>query len=107
MTQKEIEKASVDYQMSIMPKAIGGDAFADMVYKANINPAFIAGAEWAYEHPKDNPLEGILIHGNNDAYRIGYKKAIEKACEWLEANGNNTKEFIEKFKKAQEKWNNY
>lgn len=68
---------------------------------------FLEGAEWADEHPKDDLLEGILIHGNNDAYRIGYKKAIEKACEWLEANGNNTKEFIEKFKKAQGKWSNY
>lgn len=49
--EKEIEQASVDYQMSKNPMAIGGDAFADMIYKMNINPSFIAGAEWADEHP--------------------------------------------------------
>lgn len=46
MTGKDIEKASVDYQMSTHPKAIGGDAFGDMVYRMNINPSFISGAEW-------------------------------------------------------------
>ena len=49
--EKEIEQASVEYQMSKCPKAIGGDAFADMIYKININPSFIAGAEWADKHP--------------------------------------------------------
>ena len=48
MTRKEeIEKASVEYQINTKPMCIGGDAFADMVYKFNINPSFIAGAEWA------------------------------------------------------------
>ena len=46
MTREDIEKASVEHQMSQRPMAIGGDAFADMVYKMNINPSFIAGAEW-------------------------------------------------------------
>ena len=46
MTHKDIEKASVNYQMSTHPKAIGGDAFDDMVYRMNINPSFISGAEW-------------------------------------------------------------
>lgn len=46
MTGKDIEKASVDYQMSTRPMAIGGDAFGDMVYRMNINPSFISGAEW-------------------------------------------------------------
>ena len=46
MTHKDIEKASVNYQMSTHPKAIGGDAFGDMVYRMNINPSFISGAEW-------------------------------------------------------------
>lgn len=56
---KEIEKASVEYQMSKNPMALGGDVFEDMVYKANINPSFIAGAKWAD------------------------KTMIDKACEWL------------------------
>lgn len=48
MTRKEeIRKASIDYQMSKMPMAIGGDAFADMIESANVNQSFIAGAEWA------------------------------------------------------------
>ena len=60
--KKEIEKASVKYQMATCPMAIGGDAFADLVYKCNINPAFIAGAEWAID------------------------KVIEGAYEWLREN---------------------
>ena len=47
-SRKKIEMASVEYQMSNNPMAIGGDALADMVCRANINPSFIAGAEWAY-----------------------------------------------------------
>lgn len=46
MTNKDIEKASVIYQMSTYPIAIGGDAFGNMVYRMNINPSFISGAEW-------------------------------------------------------------
>ena len=46
MTGKDIEKASVNYQMSTRPMAIGGDTFDDMVYRMNINPSFISGAEW-------------------------------------------------------------
>lgn len=45
--EEEIRKASIDYQMSKMPKAMGGDAFADMIESVNVNPSFIAGAEWA------------------------------------------------------------
>lgn len=46
MTDKDIEQASVDYQISKNPVAIGEYAFEDMVYKMNINRSFIAGAEW-------------------------------------------------------------
>ena len=48
--EKQIEKASVEYQIQNKPMAIGGDAFADMVYKMNVNPSFIAGANWADEN---------------------------------------------------------
>lgn len=57
---KEIEEASVEYQISKNPLALGGDAFADIAYNMNINPSFIAGAKWAD------------------------KTMIDKACEWLE-----------------------
>ena len=50
MTHKDIEKASVNYQMSTHPKAIGGDAFGDMIYHMNINPSFISGAEWVLNY---------------------------------------------------------
>ncbi len=51
MTRKEErEQASVDYQISTRPVAIGGYAFGDMVYRMNINHSFIAGAEWADSH---------------------------------------------------------
>lgn len=69
MTRKEeIEKASVDYQMSKHPMAIGGDGFADTIYKVNINPSFIAGAEWADQHPREGfwnskkVIEWIALH---------------------------------------------
>ncbi len=59
---KEIEKASVEYQMSKNPMALGGDTFEDMVYRANINPSFIAGAKWAD------------------------KTIIDKICKFIESN---------------------
>ena len=48
--EKQIEEASVRYQLEKRPMAIGGDAFADMVYRYNINPSFVAGAKWADEN---------------------------------------------------------
>ena len=45
MTEKDIEKVSVTYQISTRSMAIGGDTFDDIVYRMNINPSFIAGAE--------------------------------------------------------------
>lgn len=48
--EKEIREASIDYQLSTRPMAIGGDAFADDARKLNVNTSFIAGAEWADSH---------------------------------------------------------
>lgn len=94
--EEEIREASIDYQLSTNPRAIGGDAFADMAREMNVNPSFIAGAKWAE------------------------KMMIEKACEWLEDmacyyahweyNGDtyekevvyDTEKLIEDFKKAME-----
>lgn len=48
MTREEkIREASIDYQLSIAPRAIGGDAFSDFAREMNVNPSFIAGAKWA------------------------------------------------------------
>ena len=48
MTREEqIKEASIDYQLSTDPRAIGGDAFADMAREMNVNPSFIAGVKWA------------------------------------------------------------
>lgn len=48
MTRKEERiEASIDYQMSINPIALGGAAFDDMIRKMNVNRGFVAGAEWA------------------------------------------------------------
>ena len=45
--EEEIREASIDYQLSINPRAIGGDAFADFAREMNVNPSFIAGVKWA------------------------------------------------------------
>lgn len=81
---------------------------ASQLYAKHQQKPFMDGALWADAHSKDNPLEGILIHGNNDAYRLGYKKAVEKACEWLYNRQQvdlvvpNIEKFINDFKKAME-----
>lgn len=67
-----------------------------------IRLAYQAGVIYADEHPKDDPLEGILIHGNNDAYRLGYKKAVEKTCEWLKKSTILADTTVERFKQAME-----
>ena len=64
--EKQIEEASVEYQIQKRPMAIGGDAFGDMVYRMNINPSFVAGATWSDEHPK----KGLIN--------------IDDVCEWID-----------------------
>lgn len=83
MTRKEqIEQASVNYQMSTRPKALGGDAFADLIYKANINPSFITGAEWA---------DNTLIEKAQNFFRTTHH--LHKL------DGMELKNFIEDFRK--------
>ena len=68
MKSNKIEQASVDYQMSKCPMAIGGSAFDDMIYRVNINPSFIAGVEWAidevYKLLKENDHEELIQNLN-------------------------------------------
>ena len=92
---------------------VATDAYINGRLRNNVPPeeieeirlAYQAGAIYADEHPKDNPLEGILIHGNNDAYRLGYKVSIEKACDWLYKRQQvdlvvpDIEKFISEFKK--------
>lgn len=106
MTREEqIREASIDYQMSTSPRVIGGDAFAELARKMNVNPSFIAGAIWSDNNPSPKALAKEL-------YRLGYtitlngdivpraeeekatksyieyqiSQVIEKACEWLKNN---------------------
>lgn len=77
MTREEqIREASVDYQLSTNPRAIGGDAFADMAREMNVNPSFIAGAKWADKQMIDKACDlyrdeliqfnNLLLHLNSD-----------------------------------------
>lgn len=45
--EEQIKAASVAYARVNCPMAIGGDKFKNMIDSINVNPAFIAGAEWA------------------------------------------------------------
>lgn len=96
--KEEIEKASVDYQMSKHPMAIGGDAFADTIYKMNINPSFIVGAKWADQHPR----KGLW-----DSEKV-CKFLYEKIIDITYLNNDNTNEhydkdeFIEDLRKVME-----
>lgn len=102
---EEIREASIDYQISTNPRAIGGDAFADFAREMNVNSGFIAGANWSDNNPSPKALAKEL-------YRLGYtmtlngdiisraeeekamksyieyqiSRVIENACEWLNDN---------------------
>ena len=66
--EKQIEEASVEYQIQNNPMAIGGGAFSDMIYKMNINPSFIAGAKWSdkNQHWRDVNEELPVIEDGED-----------------------------------------
>lgn len=105
MTRKE--------QIEQKAKELGQKYFPDeynIWARANYEAQYVESAckemiEWADKNQKDDPLEGILIHGNNDAYRLGYRVAIDKACEWLYKRQQvdlvvpNIEKFIDDFKK--------
>lgn len=83
MTRKEeIEKASVEYQLENKPMAIGGDAFADLIYKVNVNPSFVAGAEWADAHPVHYDGQAML-YVLQKGVKQGKKEMLDKTIEWL------------------------
>lgn len=121
--EEEREQASINYQMSKYPMAIGGDAFADMIHKMNINPSFIAGAEWADNNPSEEhiaaylgkkgwPLssQGIPTYEQANKmmqqyYEYKKKQWFEKTCKWLEEDiaqltGVDSCAIIESFKQV-------
>ena len=78
-----------------------------------IRLAYQAGAIYADEHPNDEVLKlRKMFESDPDAYKQGYKDAIDKACEWLKFNyaefTDNTRlgikidELIKDFKQAME-----
>lgn len=71
MIDKDIEEASVDYQISNNPMAIGGYAFDDIIYKININHSFIAGAKWVLNNLW-KPADG----DDNDLPEIGREVVV-------------------------------
>jgi hypothetical protein len=67
---------------------------------------FIEGAVWADEHPNDEVLKlRKMFESDPDAYKQGYKDAIDKVCEWLYKRQQvdlvvpDIEKFISEFKK--------
>lgn len=74
MTRKEERiEASIDYQMSTNPMALGGAAFEDMIRKMNVNHSFVAGAEWADKTMLNKVCDFIKIN----AYKYGKVKFVD------------------------------
>lgn len=74
-----------------------------------IRLAYQAGAIYADAHPNDEVLKlRKMFESDPDAYKQGYKDAIDKVCEWLYKRQQvdlvvpNIKKFIDDFKKAME-----
>ena len=80
MTREEqIKAASAAYTRAKWPMAIGGDRFKDMIDSININPAFIAGAEWA-DANQPNPwisVEERLPEPEKDVIILAKNKYID------------------------------
>lgn len=96
MTRKEeIRKASIDFQVSVLPRAIGGGIFADLIERCNVNPSFIAGAEWSDR----TILERICTFIEENAYKYGKVKYVNDNKATFDFR---TKEFIESLRKAME-----
>ena len=82
---------------------------ASQLYAKHQQKPFMDGALWADEHPNDEVLKlRKMFESDPDAYKQGYKDAIDKACEWLEERQAidlvvpNIEKFIEAFKKEME-----
>lgn len=86
---EEIERASVEYQMQKNPMAIGGDMFDDMIYRMNINPSFIAGAEWADTHPINFNDDSVIETVMRTCWETAEKEKLKEVIGWLKAHIND------------------
>lgn len=78
---------------------------------ASLMTAYIKGAEYADQHPIHYDGKAML-HVLNKGHEQGYNDAIDKACEWLNANyaeiyllaraGVSSDKVVEQFKKYME-----
>lgn len=82
---------------------------ASQLYAKHQQKPFMDGALWADQNPNDEVLKlRKMFESDPDAYKQGYKDAIEKAYEWLEERQvvdlevPNIEKFIDDFKKAME-----
>ena len=76
--KEERIEASIDYQMSTNPMALGGAAFDDMIRKMNVNHSFVAGAEWADKTMLDKVCEWVKKHYIEYAHnRLGQEYIID------------------------------
>lgn len=97
MTREEqIKEASIDYQLSTDPRAIGGDAFAEFAREMNVNPSFIAGAKWMEKQMIKNACEWLEDMAWEYAYWEYNVDTYEKEVDY------DTEKLIEDFKKAME-----
>ncbi len=53
--------------------------------RKSVEKALLEMAAWKDEQPKENNC-GKILQLRRRAYKKGYDKAIEKACEWLKEN---------------------
>lgn len=68
--------------------------------------AFMAGAQWADQHPV-NYDGNAMLYVCNKSHENGYKEAVDKACKWIEKNVAdiysspcNPDKIVELFRKA-------
>lgn len=79
---------------------------ASQLYAKHQQKPFMDGALWADAHPNDEVLKlRKMFESDPDAYKQGYKDAIEKACEWIYKRQQvdlvvpDIEKFISEFKK--------
>ena len=75
------EKKSAEWQMVNHPMAFGGDAFADMIERMNVSPAYVAGYE-----EREKELFALAQRWIN----TGYANVItfDNFVRWEEGNEN-------------------
>lgn len=108
MTRKDIEKASLDYQISSYSSVFEG--MADIIYKAKINTDFIAGAEWVLENILKSTDGEDLPEINREVIALldnGKVVFAHRPPEYWDSRdivtGEITRNYVERYDKGQ--WN--